>query len=209
MKTIFFVRHGLTEGNEKDAYQFSTTELSELGLEQARIVAARFKTIPLQKIISSDFTRAVQTASIIGESLNVPVEQSALFEEINRPTAIQGKPKNDPVAKQIMRDIEAHFADANWHHSDEENFFDLKQRALNALAFLSSRSEDQLLVVTHGLILRILLGVMVFGDAYTPELYPSINRFFLTKNTGITMVQEDGGVYTLLTWNDHVHLGEF
>jgi len=39
MKTVYFVRHGSTEGNENGAYQHVHTPLSELGRGQAEFVA--------------------------------------------------------------------------------------------------------------------------------------------------------------------------
>jgi len=209
MKTIFFVRHGLTEGNEQNVYQFPTTPLSEIGFQQAQVVAERFKTIPLDKILASDYVRAVQTASIIHHAVQVPMESSPLFQEVHRPSSIRGKTKDDPETKVIMQQLKEHFADPSWHHSDEENFYDLKRRALEAVSFLSAQSEERLLVVTHGFILRMMLAVMLFGDSLTSDMCAKMNTFFVTKNTGITMIQEDNGVFSLLTWNDHVHLGEF
>lgn len=208
MKTLFFVRHGETEGNKQNAYQFETVPLSEEGLRQAAFVTERFKTIPIETIISSDFVRASQTAATIGTALNLPIEHSPFLQEIHRPEVVRGKRKDSPEAQEIMHQIQAHFADPEWHHSNEENFFDLKARAQKAIQMIVSHSEERILIVTHGFMLRMIVMVMAFGEELTPEVYRKLDQFFVVKNTGITMVQENKGVYSLLTWNDHAHLGE-
>ena len=61
MKTVYFVRHGSTEGNEQGAYQHLYTPLSELGRRQAAFVARRFERIPVDIVIASDMERAAET----------------------------------------------------------------------------------------------------------------------------------------------------
>src|SRR5262245_40422181 len=52
MKTVYFVRHGSTEGNEQRAYQHLQTPLSELGRRQVEVVARRFERIPVDIVIT-------------------------------------------------------------------------------------------------------------------------------------------------------------
>jgi broad specificity phosphatase PhoE len=67
MKTVYFVRHGSTDGNEQGAYQHVHTPLSELGRRQAACVARRFERIPVDIVITSDMARAVETGRCIAE----------------------------------------------------------------------------------------------------------------------------------------------
>ncbi len=208
MKTIYFVRHGLTKGNEDNAWQVWDIPLSEVGVQQAQFVAERFKTIPVDIVVVSDMKRASQTAEIINEKITKKIVYSEFFREIYRPSVVRGKSKADPETERIMKEVKAHFADPDWHHSDEENFFDLKARAAQALTYLNALSEERILVVTHGHILRTIVALMVEGDALSYTTAENLNNFLVTKNTGITMVEERDGKYFLLTWNDHAHLGE-
>lgn len=208
MKKIYFVRHGATGGNEKNEFQYGTIELSEMGLRQAQFVAERFKTIPVNVVIASDVTRAAQTADAIGKVLGKEVVHTSLFQEILRPSFVRGKSKDDPEVASIMEQVKANLDNENWHHSDEENFFDIKNRAVRALEYLKSREEENIVVVTHGNFLMVLIAVMGFGDTFTPKQYKKMQKFFVAKNTGITMIDEHKGEYFLLTWNDYAHLGD-
>jgi broad specificity phosphatase PhoE len=113
MKTIYFVRHGSTDGNETGAYQLHTIPLSEKGLAQAAFVAERFKTIPIDVIISSDMTRAAQTADCIAQAVGRMVVHSEWFHEILRPSTARGKLKADPEVMKITAHLSRYFADGN------------------------------------------------------------------------------------------------
>jgi broad specificity phosphatase PhoE len=86
MKTVYFVRHGSTEGNEQGAYQHAPTPLSELGRRQAAFVARRFERIPVDIVIASDMERAAETGRCIAERNRFPLVVEPLFHEILHPT---------------------------------------------------------------------------------------------------------------------------
>ena len=207
MKTIYFVRHGSTDGNETDAYQLRTIPLSEKGLAQAAFVAERFKNIPIDVIISSDMTRAAQTADCIARAVGRIVVQSEFFHEILRPSAVRGKLKADPEVMKVTEHLNRYFADDTQRHSDEENFFDIRRRAVAGLDFLVKRPEENILVVTHGTIFNMLMAVMFDGEHTTPEFFLKLNRFLHATNTGITKCLLQDGAWRLVVWNDHAHLG--
>ncbi len=211
---IYFVRHGITAGNDANQFQLPTIELSEKGIEQARFLGRRFETIPVDVVFSSPMTRAMQTARIIAEHTKHEVTPNDLFQEILRPSAVRGRSKDEPEVQAIMKEMKQMFTVSNGHHSDEENFFEARTRAAQALAFLSHRDEKEILVVTHGEILRMMLSVVTFGEEVTFEVYDAMKRTFIPFNTGVTKVQYDmsfgykkSGWYVLV-WNDHAHLGE-
>jgi broad specificity phosphatase PhoE len=207
MKTIYFVRHGSTDGNETGAYQLHTTPLSETGLAQAAFVAERFKNIPVDVIISSDMTRAAQTADRIARAVGRSVVHSAFFHEILRPSAVRGKLKADPEVMKITEHLIRYFADDTQRHSDEENFFDIRRRAVAGLDFIAKRPEEHILVVTHGTILTMLMAVMIDGEHTTPAFFLKLDRCLHASNTGITKCLWRDDAWRLEVWNDHAHLG--
>ena len=176
MKKIYLIRHGATQGNESNGPQHDLMPLSDTGLKQARSVAEYLKKVSADAIISSDITRAKQTADTIGECLNKKVVYSDLFQEIP------------------------------WPFSEKDNFLDFKERANKALEYISSIKEENIIVVTHGNFLLLLVTVMRFGSACTAEQYDKMQEFFTVKNTGITTIKEKEGSYLLLTLNSHAHL---
>jgi broad specificity phosphatase PhoE len=119
-----------------------------------------------------------------------------------------GLHRTDPKSIAIQNDIRGHFYEADWHYSDEENFHDLKNRGLDALAFLLNRQGDGIAVITHGKFMRILIALMIYGDDLSSQIFAPLFETFITSNTGITLCQHDGARWYIHTWNDHAHLGE-
>lgn len=211
MKRIYFIRHGITNGNEMSAYQKLNTPLSEKGRSQANFLAERFSKISFDVLIASNMERAQETAHIIAQKTGHDVVSEALFQEILRPSIVQGKARTEPEVIEVMKIVKSHWRDEGKRHSDEENFHDLKGRALKALDYIKSRDEETMVVVTHGVILKMMIAVMMQGKDLHPDFWDEINRFFFPENTGITWIEYDNEYHPkrwqLITWNDHAHLG--
>jgi broad specificity phosphatase PhoE len=207
MKTVYFVRHGSTDGNEQGAYQHVHTPLSELGRRQAACVARRFERIPVEIVITSDMARAVETGRCIAARNSLPMVCDPLFQEILRPTIVRGQRRDTPEALEMRRFLAENWTNARVKHSDEENFFDLKQRALKALAHLVARREKTVLVVTHGTFLCMLICCMMAGEEVSPLWFDRLHHFLALKNTALSMYEYDQGKWQLVSWNDHTHLG--
>ncbi|MDN4492591.1 histidine phosphatase family protein [Ureibacillus aquaedulcis] len=67
-KTVYLVRHCHAEGEELHA------ELTEEGKEQAAMLMRFFQNLNIRHIISSPFTRAIQTLKPTADSLNLKIE---------------------------------------------------------------------------------------------------------------------------------------
>jgi len=212
MKTVYFVRHGESETNAGGIIQGGLlTSLSVRGREQAAFVAERCSKLPIDVIVASPFKRARETAEIIVKNVNRPIEYSDLFIEWNRGSHRIGKRVDDPDIKQSEMDLLSHLCEPNRRLADEENFKDLNIRAETALTFLEKRPERHILVVGHGLFIRILMGRAVLGKDYTGRDCERFVKAFQTENTGITILgyrpEHIWGPWQVSTWNDHVHLG--
>lgn len=212
MKKIYFVRHGESEGNMGQIRQTAATSLTEKGKSQASIVAERCAKLPVETIICSTMSRAKETADAILKKVSKPTEYSDLFVERRRPSEVLGKPKDDPVALEVEKEIKLKFHLPGFKFSDEESFEDLKNRALAALAYLAQRPEENILVVTHGFFMRIIIACVVFGEKLTGEEGVKFIRTFHMENTGISVLMYDKEdtktPWWLWIWNDHAHLGE-
>ncbi len=206
MKTVYFVRHGRTEGNEKKFYQHGEVPLSEKGKAQAAFVADRFSRIEIEKVISSDMNRAKETAEAIAAKTGQPLELQPLLRELVRPSEMRGKLHADPEARKILKFIKDNF-ESGKRYSDEENFYDLKNRAQEAKAYIESRHERALAIVTHGTFLKMLIGVMIFDTLLTANEFLALDAVFHSSNTGITTCAHEDGKWQIRTWNDYAHLG--
>lgn len=207
-KNIYFIRHAKSESNTDGIFRGTEALLTEEGRAQARIVAARVARIGVDAILSSTYPRAIETASIIAKDVSVPQEKHAFFGEWRHAKEIQGRHRLEP---EVVRITEAWFTEHDAHdftYSDEESFAELSGRAHTALAFLEEYAAPRLCVVTHGGFLRVLIGSMLFREAFTKPLFIRLFRHITIDNTGITHVTyaPDEG-WNLISLNDSAHLG--
>ncbi|QQG49667.1 MAG: histidine phosphatase family protein [Candidatus Berkelbacteria bacterium] len=205
---IYFIRHGKSVLNESGIHQGPETPLSAVGKEQASYVARRLKHVVFEQIISSDMDRAKETAEIIHRETGVPLEITPLARERNLPKEFHGKPHDDPTLAAAKAEIEKNIRNPDFRHSDEETFFDLKDRAKKLVTFLEGRKEKAVVVVLHGTILRYVLATMAYGDDLDWDRYIGLAKLLQLNNTGITVCEQQEGRWKLITWNDHAHLGE-
>ncbi|MDP2641599.1 MAG: histidine phosphatase family protein [Candidatus Yanofskybacteria bacterium] len=205
---LYLIRHGESIANASSVIQPVGSELSEKGKEQARFLAKRFQGIPVDIILSSPLARTKQTAEAIQKEIGKEIVYSDLLAERKQPSELIGKPTEDSEAQRAFNLWREHAGDPAWHYSDEENFSEVRARARRFLEFLSQRNEEHILCVTHGVFLRTLVGLMGFGEQFTPQVFLVLRGFLRTKNTGITVCEQDAeGEWHMETWNDHAHLG--
>jgi probable phosphoglycerate mutase len=209
MKNIYFIRHGESEGNKLKHYQSSDTLLSETGHQQAKVIAERLTSIDIELLISSTYKRALQTTGHIRERIEIPVIESSLFVERKRPSIQENQPKTNIKYQSIDTEIQTHWADLDWRHSDEENFSDLKLRAQQCFEYLEQQEADNIAVVTHKNFLHCLVWYRIFGTEVTPREAKVVTENFVMSNTGIVWMQfdEEARDWNIITWNDHAHLG--
>lgn len=148
---IYIVRHGETDGNRDRIVQTPNTPLSVLGHEQARQFANAYAHIPASHILCSDYARAKSTASVLHEKHNCPLTFSELLRERNF-GELRGRAYDD-----IAHDF---FAE-DYHPEGGESHTQFVARMGQAWQYISKLANDQkgdLVVVTHGLVLRSLLS---------------------------------------------------
>ncbi len=211
MKKIYLVRHGESEGNIGDLRQGAVTPLSESGEAQARILTRRFENINIDKIISSPQVRAKHTAETIDSLLNKGIEFSELLIERKRPSSLVGKPKKDPDVLLVDNQIKEHFHDSEWHHSDEENFKDLKNRVIDLFEYVEGLPEENILLVTHGVLMRMIATYIVMGKKLTSYDYWDFFVALEVDNASISVLKQskfgdEEPRWNIVTWNDTGHL---
>lgn len=207
MKKIYFVRHAESHFNAQGLlHQYEEGPLSEYGIEQAESLARRFNDISIDLIVSSPYERAKATASIIMNVVQAPIGFSDLLKEFNGPRELEGKAKDDPEVLRINSIMQQNRYDPHWKFSSEESAHELVTRAQGALKYILSQNGDSVICVTHGLFMRILLGVMMFGDNLDRDHLLSFMKFISISNTGVTVCEHFDGRWKLITLNDLTHL---
>ncbi len=209
---VYFVRHGQSIFNrtklKNKTHQFPETPLGDEGIKQAEFAARRFASIPIDIILASPYTRAFHTAEIINKTLKKEIVSTNAITERRNPTFFRGKESDLPELQEIKQQIRDHADDKNWHYEDEENFHEFKERISGFIGDLTKRTEDNILVVSHGYVLSMAILLMLFGDKLTPDIYQSFIKHAHTSNTGITLCEYNNEGWFIHTWNDYAHLGE-
>ncbi|MBI2008551.1 histidine phosphatase family protein [Candidatus Amesbacteria bacterium] len=85
MAKIYLVRHAQSQANAERKYQGQSydTDLSDLGCQQAKILADFLHPQPVRKIVASPLKRAYQTAEILAENFGLSVEAEPRLIETN------------------------------------------------------------------------------------------------------------------------------
>lgn len=203
---IYLVRHGESELNAKRIHQDGKVGLSKKGVQQAHQLAERFSSIPVDTLITSPFERAKQTAGIISEKINVPVELNPFLVEIKRPTEIEGRGVDEPEVMAIKTTILENWENSEFRHSDEETFFEFKERAKKVIEGISTLDKEHVLIVTHGDLIAMIVCLLAFGDNLKPQEFLSLRKLFSLSHTGITVCRYEENKWKLLTWNDVTHI---
>jgi probable phosphoglycerate mutase len=212
-KRIYFVRHGETILNAAHIRQGNLGGLSEKGKLQAQFAGERLKSFPIEVVLVSPFERTQETALIINSSVNKPIELLDLLTERKNPKEIIGKSADDPEVRLIVDRIDKSFHDSSLRFSDEENYEDLRLRAEKLLDYLEKRPEKDILCITHGIFLTMVIAVMEFRAKLTPIEYVKITYQYSPNNAGITFCEYSPWKWYTFThgwemvaWNDYTRI---
>ena len=155
---FYVLRHGQTDWNLEGRHQGQADPpLNATGWEQARSAAAQLSSIPLEAAYSSDLERARDTARVIADALQLPVQVHTGLREMNQ-GAWEGM-----LAADIRRD----YADAwakrqhdplNAQPPGGESVAQVAERVWRAVDEIVARHpRGPLLIVSHGLSLATIV----------------------------------------------------
>ncbi len=147
---IFLIRHGETPSNAARVLQTAAMPLSQLGIEQARRLAARLSTSGIKRILSSDLRRAEMTARCLHDSTEAPIQFEPLLQERNfgelRGTAYDDLGL-DPFAPDFVPP-----SGESW-----KTFHERVDKAWDQVQQTAATMTGNLAVVTHGLVCRAIV----------------------------------------------------
>ncbi|MBI5139677.1 histidine phosphatase family protein [Candidatus Nomurabacteria bacterium] len=211
-KLIYFVRHGESELNARGIRQGREGALSEKGRMQVHETAERFpkKKGKPEIIIASPYERTKETAEIIANELKMKVYYSELLVERRNPSEIVGHAGKEKTVQEIVDKIDKSFHDDSLRYSDEENFTDLKHRAKELLAYIKTLPENRIIMVTHGIFLKMVISYIVRGESLNASEYNKLSFFNAMDNAGITIVKYiphwfKKDEWKLVAWNNELN----
>ncbi|MEX1006174.1 MAG: histidine phosphatase family protein [Acidimicrobiia bacterium] len=198
---IIFVRHARSEANEAEIWQGQgDAVLSETGRAQAAALGRRLAAREFDLVVSSDLSRAHETALATGH----PVEVDSTWREMNlgdwEGRTFQEVAVEHPDLLEAIRAGEAvRFGKIG------ESIQEFEDRAHAALDALVQRvGSGSVAVVTHGGLIDAIAGRLI-GRAGR-RTYPIVTNTSLTE-IRYESIGDEPPRYRLQTFNDATHLG--
>ena len=202
MTEVILIRHGETDWNREQVFRGRIdVALNEVGLTQARAVQESLKDSEIDGIYSSPLSRAVETASIVGENRNVEVRVEEGFIDIDF-GAWQGL--SHQKVKEEYKDLyetwltQPHLVT----FPDGESLEDVRRRSMETLEkVIKNNPEKTLALVSHRVVLKVLLCTILGLE---------LSHFwYLRQDTcAINRVEHKDGNFFLTLLNDTCHLRE-
>lgn len=172
---IYLLRHAESEENAARVVQMPDARLSERGRWQAERVAGRLSTLPVRRILASDFPRARRTAEAIARATGAPLEFDEGLRERNFGD-LRGLPYTE---------VPADILTPGFNPPGGESWSDFRDRVADGWRRVTQKVSDDggiLVVVTHGMVCRALAA-----DHLT---FPGpVDRPGAWHNTGLTRIE--------------------
>ena len=198
--TFYIVRHGQTNWNILGKTQgHGNSDLTAKGIEQATELAESIVNYPIDYIYSSDLGRAVQTAQILGDKLNIKVKETEALREM-------GFGEWEGL---LIDEIKANYANvyATWRNEPHlaqipggETLHLIKDRVDSFIQSLNEKYDDKhILLVTHSVTVRVML--LAFLNSGMENIYR-----IKQDNTALNIVEYRDYGPVVIKMNDTSHI---
>ena len=199
MTTIYLIRHGEAEGNAfRRIHGQYDSNLTPTGREQAKYVAKRFESVPLDAVLSSDLTRAASTAAPLARAHGLPLRLDPAFREVGigiwEDVPFGALEKEQPEAMTAF-----HFDPIHWQVDGSESFWDYTNRFIHGMTkWAQTYPGGSIAIFCHSVILRGLMLRLFFMD--------HIQEIPYCENTSVSKLFYENGTfsYEYLNNADHV-----
>jgi broad specificity phosphatase PhoE len=210
--TLYLIRHGQSEVNATPDMigQGATTPLTKLGMDQAAALRDHLdsKRIVFDKVFSSDYTRALETAKIVSERQQYPIHiRSALREYSAGDWAFQSR--KEVITPEIQ--LKMGYLTSSFLPPNGESLHQVERRASKwleddilynqpAIEFSAAiKRPAKIAVFSHGMTIKCLLHyIMGFDQSFTWKID--------LENTSVTTVSFGEVGWKLNGVNDTSHL---
>ena len=179
---IYLIRHGETDWNVERKIQGQTDiPLNKNGQKQAKDSSEEISKLKIDKIYSSDLSRAKETAEIINKKVGAEITFDKRLREVNY---------GDFEGVQIDK-----FTDKDWeifNETPEKIKGESRQQVYNRVkSFIDEIKDDEnVLVVTHGGSLRMMLYYANNKDSFDMDSYNEFSKDFWINNAKVVEYKE-------------------
>ena len=189
MKTFILVRHGESETNLRKAFTGQiNAPLTDLGRQQAKLMAEYVDKYHIDKIYVSTLQRAVDTAGAIAQMQNCPVEKCDAIMEINS-GSWQGLPF-DEIAEKFPETYRVWRADiGSAVTTDGESCQQLYDRVTGFFKKVLTEPEETVCLVCHATPIRMIESYIKTGCVKAAQ------EISWVPNASVTVYQYDGAFH--------------
>jgi len=149
---LYVMRHGRTNYNDLGLCNNdpdTDVHLDDTGKQQAETAAVQLRDVALDRIIVSPLPRTRQTAEIINQYHNAPIEVHPELVDIR--TGFEGRAVSEYFAAIAHDPLNARV-------NGGESLLDHKQRVLGFIHWLQHQQGENILVVAHEETLRVFIA---------------------------------------------------
>lgn len=198
MVNLYLIRHG----RQNSPLCNVDVELSSEGRLQAELLRDRIKNYHIDALYSSNMIRAKQTAQIINEALQLPHEIRQDLQEISF-GLMEGKSDEFIMENYSEFKTEQMKMMEDIPYPGGENGTSVYERAMPIIQELVQSGKKNIVIVTHGGTIRVLLAAL-FGKNQARRFLFGVSL----ENTGITQLVYHPGYdrFYLERFNDYAHL---
>lgn len=198
---LYIVRHGQTDYNIIRRIQGqSNSQLTDLGRQQANLLAKRLERIAFNAIYASDLDRAMDTAKTIR-----PQGDFILDKRLRERAFGQWQGLNYMEIKkefpELIRRYESY--DPSFAPPGGESWLQMRERAKSFIDDVAVRhaNDEAVLAVSHGGLIKAVMAVVC-----DPELKLPLLPVSPVDNTAIAKFALLNGKWRMCVWNDTAHL---
>ena len=174
---IYLVRHGQTDWNlERRLQGHLDMPLNETGRKEAKICGEQLLSNQIDNIISSDLSRAKETALIINDFLRVPITFDSRLREINAGN-LQG------LLSENITEETWYIFNHEPHKLNAESLQDVYKRVKSFFEEIDTTKNT--LLVTHGGIIRMAMYLLQNPNSFNLSEYEEKFLKFKIKNTDV------------------------
>jgi alpha-ribazole phosphatase len=156
---LYLVRHGeLVTSKEWRYVGQMDVELNETGKKQIQNLSSRLSSEQIEMIFSSDLTRTIESAEIIGNKLEIINEPISELREIN--LGVWEGLTLEEIEESFPEDLVKRSEDIkDFRIINGESFSDVKERVIPKLKdIIEGNVSKRILVIAHGGVNRIIIA---------------------------------------------------
>lgn len=158
MPKLYITRHGQTKWNEEKRLQGSKDSmLTQLGVQQAMWLSNALVDVEFEAIYTSPLDRAKTTAEIIRADRTLELQIEPDLRECS--FGIWEGWKIDEISEKFPDESNFFWNEPeNYESINGENFDEVKDRVLKTIYRIAENNEGNVLVVAHGIVVKILMN---------------------------------------------------